>query len=173
MSFTKSRLFAVRADRAPRPGDIVLFTDALGLTRIIPWFTGSRYYHCAVYEGDGWVLESRPQGVVRRNIALEPDNVIRVIPMPSEGSDRALEYCRCCLGKRYDILDVVFIVLRHSFPTIRLPYSSDDALVCSELVVRAWRAGGVDLFPGLEAALIIPGDFQGFLPVDSEDFCFL
>lgn len=169
MSFTKSRLALTRPDRLPSPGDILLFTHAEGITRVIPWYTGSRYYHCGLYEGGGNVLEARPHGVLRRNIANEPGNVFRIIPMDQTRGPQALEYCRNCLGKRYDILDVVFIMMRQSFPNVRINYSNHDSLVCSELVVLAWRHAGLDLFPGQAAAAIIPGDFQRFLPVDSHD----
>ena len=141
----------------------------MGLSRLIPWVTGSRYYHCGLYEGGGWVLEARPQGVVRRNIINHPKVVVRVIPMPVEQGEAAVKYARSCVGKNYDILDALFIMLRHQFPRVPIKYSNHESLVCSELVVLAWRKAGLDLFPDTDAAAVIPGQFQAFLPVDSYD----
>lgn len=169
MSFTKSRLAASRPDGMPRPGDVLLFTNASGLSKVIPWLTGSRYYHCGLYEGKGCVLEARPQGVVRRKISDHPDVVVRVIPMPTEQGEAAVGYARSCLGKNYDVLDILFIMMKHQFPRITLKYSNHDSLVCSELVVLAWRKAGVDLFPEKKADEVIPGHFQALLPVDSYD----
>ncbi|RYG75125.1 hypothetical protein EON80_01695 [bacterium] len=171
LSFTKRRRYLARPT-GPKPGDILLFCHARGLSRLIPWFTDSRYYHCALYEGDGRVVEARPGGVVRRDLTKHADMAFRVIPMPEEAGQAALDYGRCCLGRNYDILDIVFIVLRHYYPKLRFTYSNHNSFVCSELVVNAWRRAGLDLFPGQNSALIIPGDFEAFLPPDSHDESF-
>jgi cell wall-associated NlpC family hydrolase len=171
LSLTKRRRYIARPT-GPKPGDILLFSQARGLSRLIPWFTGSRYYHCALYEGDGRVVEARPSGVVRRDLKEEEDMVFRIIPMPEEKGQAALDYGRCCLGRNYDVLDIFFIILRHYFPWLRINYSNHDSLVCSELVVNAWRGAGLDLFPGEQSALLIPADFEPFLPPDAQDESF-
>lgn len=174
LSFTKSRLKKARLaehrpDGLPLPGDILLFTDATGFSRLIPWFTGSRYYHVALYEGNGYVVEARPSGVVRRDIAHEEGNVFRVIPMPAAHATPALTYATACLGMPYDVLCVVSVVLHEYVPRFRFPYCNSERLMCAELVVRAWREAGVDLFPGCDAEQVIPADFQAHLPPDSRD----
>jgi hypothetical protein len=171
LSFTKRRLFSARPD-GPRPGDILLFCHARGISRIIPWFTGSRYYHCGLYDGEGHVLEARPNGVMRRDLKRDPKMAFRVIPMPEGAGEIALNHSRGCIGCRYDVMDVFFIILRHYFPRITPPYSRCDSLVCSELVVDAWRKAGLDLFPGQQSATVIPADFEPFLPPDAHDESF-
>ncbi|RYX82643.1 hypothetical protein EON83_18260 [bacterium] len=153
----------------PLPGDILLFTHAKGLSRLIPWFTGSRYYHCGLYEGHNRVLEARPQGVVRRNLKRGELYPFRVIPMPREGSIRALDFIRRRLGATYDPLDIAFIIIRHTFPLLRFQYRNHSSFTCGELVLRAWRAGHCDLLPDLPAAEVIPADFARFLPCDAHD----
>lgn len=168
LSLTKPLLRDVRPD-GPLPGDILLYTHALKFTRLIPWFTGSRYYHCGLYEGGDTVLEARPQGVLRRPIRGDRNAVFRVIPMPKERGPQALNYIRACLGSNYDPFDIAFIVLRHYFPGLHLKYSDHNRVTCGELVVLAWRAAGVDLFPGKAAEEVIPSDFARFLLPDSHD----
>jgi uncharacterized protein YycO len=155
----------------PQPGDILLFTHAKGLNRLIPWFTGSRYFHCGVYEGEGRVLEARPNGVVRRDLqsSNEGEKVFRTVPMPEEGGDKAIHFVQSRIGSTYDPIDIAFIILRHTFPLWPIRYSNHRSFTCGELVARAWRAGGCDLFPNKQAAEVIPADFSRFLPRDSQD----
>lgn len=155
----------------PRPGDILLFTHAKGLNRLIPWFTGSRYFHCGVYEGDGHVLEARPNGVVRRDLKESSDGekVFRTVPMPQEGAEKAIHFARKRLGATYDPFDIAFIIVRHLFPLLHIRYSNHASFTCGELVARAWRAGGCDLFPDQQASEIIPADLSRFLPRDAQD----
>lgn len=168
LSFTKRRR-AIARPNGPRPGDILLFSHAKGFARVIPWFTKSRYYHCALYEGEGRVLEARITGVVRRDLTNTSDCVFRVIPMPETHTREVLDYARGKLGLNYDFLDVIFIVLRHYFPLLRVSYANHNSFVCSELLVVAWRRVGLDMSPGAEAACVIPGDFEQFLPPDARD----
>ena len=168
LSLTKSPLFETRPD-GPLPGDILLFTDAPGLTRVIPWFTNSRYYHVGLYEGGPFSLEARVNGVIRRDISRDKQLVFRFVPMPREGTGAALDFIRKNLGANYDPLDIVAIMINHSFPKLRLNYSNSTRFTCGELIAEAWRSAGIDLFPGRQAELIVPGDFAQFLPVDSRD----
>jgi len=153
----------------PQRGDILLYTHAQGLNRLIEWFTGSRYYHVGIYEGDGRVLEARPNGVVRRDLRGQSAEVFRAAPMPREGGERAIRFAQHRLGATYDPFDIAFIILRHTFPLLRIHYSNHSSFTCGELVARAWRAGGLDLFPERQASEIIPADFSRFLPRDSQD----
>ena len=168
LSFTKRRRALARPN-GPQPGDILLFSHAKGLNRLVNWFTGSRYYHCSIYEGEGHSIEARPEGVVRRNLMEDPNAVFRVIPMPEKEGQQVLDYARGCLGKHYSILDVLFIIWRQFYPCFRVPYANENSLVCSEMVAIAWRRGGLDLFPGQDASTLIPADFERFLPPDSRD----
>ncbi|MBW3636909.1 MAG: hypothetical protein KY445_10700 [Armatimonadetes bacterium] len=168
LSFTKRRRSLARPD-GPRPGDILLFSHATRLGRIIPWFTGSRYYHIALYEGHGMVLEARPGGVVRRDITKEKNQVFRVIPMTEGAGQLALDCARARLGLNYDIVGVCWIILRHYFPRLRIPFENHNCYSCGEFVLDSWRRAGLDLLPGADATTVIPADFQPFLPPDSHD----
>ena len=171
LSFTKSPLFKTRP-AGPLPGDILLFTDAPGLTRVIPWFTNSRYYHVGLYEGGPFSLEARVPGVLRRDISRDKQLVFRFVPMPREGAQKALDFVRAHLGSNYDLVDIAAIIVNHSFPKLRLNYSNPDSFTCGELIAEAWKAAGLDLFPATKPELIVPGDFAQFLPVDARDRVF-
>ena len=168
LSLTKTPLFVTRPD-GPLPGDILLFTDAPGLTRLIPWFTNSRYYHVGLYEGGPFSLEARVNGVIRRDISRDKQLVFRFVPMPREGADAALNFIRQRLGANYDVVDIAAIIVNDSFPKLRINYSNPGSFTCGELVAEAWKAAGIDLFPGENDSLVVPGDFARFLPVDARD----
>jgi uncharacterized protein YycO len=168
LSFTKRRR-AVARPNGPQPGDLLLFSDATKMGRVIPWFTSSRYYHVAIYEGNGNVLEARPGGVVRRDITKEPNQVFRVIPMPEAAAQKALDAARSCLNLRYDVIGVGFIILRHYFPRLHLPFETHSSYSCGEFVLTSWRRAGLDLLPDADPTTVIPADFQPFLPPDAHD----
>lgn len=168
LSLTKSPLFETRP-AGPLPGDILLFTDAPGLTKVIPWFTNSRYYHVGLYEGGPFSLEARVNGVIRRDISRDKQLVFRFVPMPREGAGQALQFIRESLGANYDLVDIAAIIVNHSFPKLRVNYSNSASFTCGELVAKAWKEAGVDLFPDTKPELIVPGDFARFLPMDARD----
>ena len=169
LSLTKTPLFKTRP-QGPLPGDILLFTDAPGLTKVIPWFTNSRYYHVGLYEGGPFSLEARVPGVLRRDISAQDKHLVfRFIPMPREGAQIALDFARKNLGANYDPLDILAIMINHTFPKLRLNYSNETRFTCGELVAEAWQEAGVDLFPRIKSELVVPGDFARYLPVDARD----
>ena len=168
LSLTKTPLYKTRP-AGPLPGDILLFTDAPGLTKIIPWFTNSRYYHVGLYEGGPFSLEARVPGVLRRDISRDKQLVFRFVPMPREGAQIALDFARKNLGANYDPIDIAAIIINHTFPKLRINYSNPSSFTCGELVAEAWQAAGVELFPEIESELVVPGDFGRYLPVDARD----
>ncbi len=168
LSFTKRRRALARPD-GPQPGDILLFSHARGISRLIPWFTQSRYYHCALYEGGGRVLEARPSGVMRRDISKDPKMVFRTIPMPDGLGKTALDWAREKLGCKYDVFDVLVIIVRTYYPRLHVPHTNRKSFFCSEIPVLGWREAGLDLFPGQLAEELIPSDFEQFLPPDARD----
>jgi uncharacterized protein YycO len=161
------------ATRSPanvaKRGDLLLFTRATGLNKLITWFTESLYYHVGLYEGDGWIIEARPRGVVRRNLrGPDGDRHFVAIPyetfMTKEQAEVALAWAANQLGDGYDPLDVAAMVLERIFSSLKISYVSHDKYSCGEFVTRALRAAGVDLFPERLADRILPSEFEQFLP---------
>ena len=69
--------------RAPHPGDILLFHNAKGSNNLIGWFTGSPFYHAAIYAGNGMAVEARTPGVLHDTLEDRSGNYI-VIPRRRE-----------------------------------------------------------------------------------------
>ncbi len=150
---------------APQPGDICLFYNARGLARLITWFTRSRYYHVALYEGDECVIEARPRGVVRRNLREAGEHHYIIIPAPENGGLSALQWAKEQLGDGYDVSGVLILVLERLFDNLHLNFKpTDDRFSCGELVLCAFRETGTELLPDLSPEIVVPADFVRLMP---------
>lgn len=102
-------------------------------------------------------IEARSDGVVRATIGTRKHTVISC---PEDvNRDRAVRYARSVLGEAYDWGDDFDIGVDMLFGT-RWHSDSSGALICSELVARAWVAGGWDA--PQDPALITPADLDAY-----------
>jgi uncharacterized protein YycO len=121
-----------------------------------------------LYEGDGWIVEARPRGVVRRNLN-GPDGDRHFVAIPyekvatKEQSEAAILWARQQIGDGYDPFDAAAIILERIFRSLKINYTSHNRFTCGEFVTQAWRESGVDLFPMRDADRIVPSDFERFL----------
>lgn len=76
--------------------------------------------------------------------------------------DQIRIWCIAHLGTPYSWLDDAAIGMVDVFgwapACLRARMRSDATLMCSQLCVEAYRAAGVDLFPGLPGGAVSPGD---------------
>jgi hypothetical protein len=153
--------------RHARPGDILLFKRAVGINRLITWLTRSRYYHVGLYAGEQHVVESRPRGVICRDLCgPDGDRAFDVIPAPQNAGPVALEWAQCQIGAAYDKSDSIVITLNFLF-NVRWPWLSrhePGKFSCGEFVTMAFREAGVALFPEREPQEIVPAHFEPMLP---------
>jgi uncharacterized protein YycO len=138
---------------------------------LIEFGTDSHYCHAFVYVGSGQIVqavshvETAPvtcyTDIAWSTGRLSPDNT----PTPLQRqliAKTAMSY----VGEKYNIVDILAIALDQArmghfvdgdeWWVRRL--SDDHMQICSQLVVNAYRAGGIDLFPGVLAGLVSPGD---------------
>lgn len=150
-----------------KPGDILLFYRARGINRIITAFSRSRYYHVGIYAGEFWVVESRPKGVVKRDLRQPGGGRhFRVIAAPGgrEVGEEALEYASRQIGDGYAVWSVFALVFDRIFEFAHLNLRQRDRFSCGELVVKAFAHAGKRLFPQREAEVVAPWDFAQLLP---------
>ena len=151
-----------------QPGDLLLFTRAKKWNRLITWFTKSRFYHVAVFEGGSNVIEARPRGVVRRDLnGPDGDKFFVIAPAPHSKGLEALAWAQSHIGDGYDPIDVAVIILETLFKSLDINYKSNNRFSCGEFVAKAHLAAGVDLFPGRKPEIIVPKDFEKFLNAKS------
>ena len=147
-----------------QPGDILLFTHAKKWNRLITWFTKSRFYHVAIFEGDTFVVEARPRGVVRRDLnGPDGDRYFVIASAPHSKGEAALRWAQARIGDGYDPIDVAVIVLETMFKNLNINYTSKHRFSCGEFVAKAYLEAGVNLFPDRKPERVVPADFARFL----------
>ncbi len=153
-----------------KPGDLLLFTEARGMNKLITAFSHTPFYHVAFYAGGPFVVEARPRGVVRRDLrGPDGDKVFSVVPAPCsrEQAVQALRWAESKIGLSYDPLNVGVLVIDRSLPWLNLPGLPTESYSCGELIVEALRRAGFDPLPGMQAADVLPSDFMRFLPPEA------
>ncbi len=131
----------------------------------ISLLTRSPYYHVAIFEQDTFTIEARQRGVVQRDLRTkEGGHVWTVIPAPTGGGPKALDWARSQIGDSFDRFDFLVILLDRIVGRLHLHYEPFGKYSCAEFVARAFREAGCVLFPDHEDADVEPADFARFLP---------
>lgn len=154
------------ANRAPKPGDILLFyRPGVLADHVIQTVTGSRVYHTALFvesdENGPVVLEALTSGVQisrLRDTGREGDYV--VVPAPRGKGEAALAWACTKIGSPYDYKDGLAIGLEHVFKHWHVNYTYPGRYTCGELVATAFEKVGVTLVPGKQLYEVSPGDIS-------------
>jgi uncharacterized protein YycO len=153
----------------PQRGDFGLTAGGGWPMRFVRLGTFSRYGHACIADevhGDGTVtvIEPMPAGC-RRRVARHAEFVWSDVDLSLVQRDQIVSYAETTLGLPYDWPAIFGFLLR--FWRARLRGRSDDhpdqKLMCSELVVWAYRRAGVDLAPGKAPGDVSPGDLDQWL----------
>jgi uncharacterized protein YycO len=146
-------------DSALQPCDILVSTTKANISLGIRVATQAVVSHAALYCGSGTVIEAIGQGVVSRSITDSlQDDVLAVAyrspNMTKKISTAIIGFASKQLGKTYDLRgaiysdDIVLCLISGPRPS---------AFFCSELVVEAYKQGGLPLTV-LPSQCITPGD---------------
>lgn len=161
----------------PQAGDFfVTTTSGSLLDRFFAWCirfgTESTVNHAGVYIGDGQIVEA-VRGVVRGLETEYPTAVWSTkftaeLDLAPSARQALVAAATSYIGRPYGYLDILAIGLaqrRFGGSVSRVSkwwwvkrLEKSNALICSQLVVDAYRAAGVDLFPGTPSGLVSPGD---------------
>src|SRR5262245_58432331 len=151
----------MRRDRETEPGsgDILLFYGGRRLGWWIERATDSPFYHVALYDCDGYVIDAVPQGVVRRRFDDGTTGTRFVIAPAPSGGEAALAWAKTQIGRRFDALGMLVVLTDLVLRRGKARYRPTGRFTCSHLVAEAYRQAGIDLVPGREPALAVPADF--------------
>lgn len=152
-----------------KDGDIVLFRGRSAVSRMIRWLTRSPYSHAGVvgwWNGRLMVLEAVGKGVSTSRLSFVVaaySGHCELWTASEQGLDRArvVEEAQLVLGHHYSkgkILSNLWRMIVGRRAREADPDGTPDGFVCSELVSRVWRKGGVDLKPGVPDRFTRPGD---------------
>ena len=167
----------------PQKGDFGLTRGDSWAMTVTRFGTLSRYGHACVAVSDPWdepnsdqllirndqklirIVEAMPTGARVRVVRLDAfrwSNVILVQEQREVITGRALS----CVGIPYDwpaILGFVAKVLGLKLHLLKSRDHPDAKMICSELVVWAYLAAGIDLGQGLAPGDVSPGDLAEYL----------
>ena len=147
----------------PQLGDLLLFHNARGLNRMITVFTGSPFYHVALYVSEDRAIEASLKGVGYRNLA-GPENSYVVVPSPAGNGRAAVAWAETQLGAAYAGFDLAVIVLDKFFRFLHFNYTPPGKYSCGEFVETAYETAGERLIPDRDLDDVVPGDFARFVP---------
>lgn len=151
-----------------KEGDILLFKGSNAFNNLIRLGTLSKYSHAAILlsiDNKHVVAEAQAKGFVfneywawlDEKVAENYIDVYREVELKPEEFQKIKEYCEQAKGTPYGWIDIVKIGLNKLSGRL-LFKSSARQLICSEAVVRAYRAAGIDLVLGKEPDYVTPAD---------------
>lgn len=153
----------------PSKADFGLASGGGLAMKVVRFGTFSRYGHAAIVEqvhpsGLVQIIEPMPQGC-RRRTANPNEFCWSDVPLTPHQRDLIAAYAAECVGLPYDWLAIAAFLAR--FWGAKITGRSDDKadrrLICSELVVWAYRRSGVELCPGKAPGAVSPGDLDQWL----------
>ena len=148
----------------PKPGDIGLVRGKGFAMWLVRLGTRSPYGHAFLVTGDGTIVEAQPRGA--RRTELHYRDVYWCTALSDGLSDvqrsQIAVWAVAHVGTPYSWIDdaeIGFVSLFGWAPKwMRRRLASDRTLMCSQLCVAAYRAAGVELFPGKPDGGESPGD---------------
>jgi uncharacterized protein YycO len=147
----------------PPVGAYVLTSTTTGLAvAAIRLGTRSHWNHAAIVIAPGLLIEAQPGGVRRWPLARYDDycwDRAQAEALTPAQADAISRYARSRLGAPYNWPAIaVFALTTLGMRIGPLTRWADRrrAVICSELVVLAYRAAGIDLAPGRPAAEVPP-----------------
>lgn len=130
---------------------------------MITTFTGSPFYHVALYVSPGLAIEASLPGVQYRKLT-GPGNSYVVVPAPYGHGREALAWAESQLGASYAWLDLAVMVVDKLFRSIHFNYTPPGKYSCGEFVEAAYLHAGAPLISDRDADDVVPGDFARFIP---------
>lgn len=140
-----------------QPGDAIFartnnfYGFIIRFGQAIRWWKYRKWNHMAIVDeisadGQIWVIQMAKHGEKVRIEEVAPKGILKWAPLP-EGLDRnrVVEYARKKVGIDYGVMTIISIAINLLLPRqFNLDIRSDDTLICSALVARAWEHGGWD-----------------------------
>ncbi len=154
--------------RELRSGDVILVEGNKLISRVVMAVTHSTWSHCALYVGDGKIIDPLPSTgtavndveVIRRlNI-----RVCRPIGLPDPLLQRVCDFALSHVGRGYDHINVSNVLFsyfrKQQDPTEFLGDISASNEVCSGLIAEAFDQIGYRILDGVNFSQIVPSDFD-------------
>lgn len=139
-------------------GDILACYGTSWIDKLIQFVTGQKVSHTAIMTGDELFIEAIGKGVVVSKLADKNSYyLLRDESLTKEQKRKIIQFTVNKLNKEYDFKLFVSVGLNRLFG-IKLPWNDPNKYICIELISKAYRRVGIELFPGIKDTEITPGD---------------
>lgn len=152
----------------PLPGDYCVVQISDPLIRI--WDSIALHWHfdhAAIYVGNNHVVEAIGPDVQEDPCFIYKPREVRWYGIRGDGTERkradVARYARSHIGQPYDFA-AWFCIPAHVIFHLPVPpqFAADPLACCSPLVAKAYRAAGLDLFPGKSILNFVSPDELAF-----------
>ena len=153
----------------PLPGDIVLVRTNHFVSRLIRFGQrdygpeASRWNHCAVYTGNGEIVEALTQGVVISRLDKYPVCDTKILAALAHGASTAMpmmaetqswldmranavSFAKSCVGESYGFLTIAAIAVK-VLTKGKINFNLQGTSICSGLGARTWERFGYNFNP--------------------------
>ena len=129
------------------PGDVLVERGSGFPAWLVRWLTNSPYTHVALALGGGQIAEIGAT-FPARVIPFRPSDwtVLRYSGLSLDQQARMIRWCRSRLGRRYDWAAIWELGVR-LWGGVHACLESRRRYICTELVLEAYEAAGIDLVP--------------------------
>jgi len=147
-------------------GDIVFFKNKSFISKAIKWFTTSNWSHvgCMIDYNNNMIEATWPR-VKISNISSYKGCEYAVLRLKQNLTDeqkiKILDFLKDKIDKRYDWRGIISFVIKSN-------YQNKNWFFCSELVIEAYRAAGIELLRK-ETQWVTPQDLFETLSLEIVD----
>ena len=137
--------------------DILLFKGEFIISKIIEWFTDSKYSHAGLYLGNWTIAEALPDGIIIDFLKDRPMgyDVFRYkYPLTNMQKDRLNEFVYLKIATKYNYKELFACLLKEKLG-IDFPFV-DDKLICSQFVDLSYRYAGINLVDLEKGKIVTP-----------------
>lgn len=141
------------------PGDFILEPPGDRFGSLVAAVSQGRYCHVRLIADDA-AASAEEDGVVWEDSFFEGDLAVSP-PLTDEQRAGIQSAVQPLIGKPYSTFGMLAVGLARlglRLPWLDRPLGDPPAVICSQLVVLAWRRVGFDPFPGRQPQDVTPGD---------------
>jgi cell wall-associated NlpC family hydrolase len=124
--------------------------------------TRSQVNHAYIYVSDNYIVEAQPHGAVMRHASKYAGSPTSSFNLTPEEQARVRAAALALVGTSYNFLDIAVLALLSlgvRWAWLQKRAQSSAALICSQLVDRAYRNAGIHLYDdGRPDGEVTPGD---------------
>lgn len=142
-------------------GDIIAYKGTGVLSKIVRFFTRSKYSHISMAISSTHLIEAnwyKKSNVIEFKYNPNEMEIFRVENLTVEHQITILQRSYEYINKYYDYIQIFGHLLESLGIVVKNPLNSDNKIICSELIDRAYLDINIDLVDSREEGNVTPND---------------